>query len=301
MSERSTRHDSFVLERTYPAAPARVFAAWAEPTAKARWFVGPGDWRRSRYELDFRVGGRERLSGGPPGGEVHAYDARYWDIVPDRRIVYAYDMHLDARRISVSLATVVFEPAGAGTRLVFTEQAVFLDGHEGVPSRELGTRALLENLGVALGGGGGGEEPAGDRDIVNTRLLDAPRERVFRAWTEPAHLARWWGPKGFTSTFQVFEPRPGGAWRFVMHGPDGKDYPNESVFEVVRPDLIVFHHLSGHHFELTATLAAQGDRTRLTFRMRFDSAAERDRVKEFVVDANEQNLDRLEAELSRMA
>ena len=136
MTARSTRHATFVIERSYDASPARVFSAWANPTAKARWFVGPEEWEASDHELDFRVGGREHVSGGPPGGPVHVFDACYQDIVPDQRIVYTYDMHLDQMRISVSLATVELKPAGAGTRLIFTEQAVFLDGYDDVGTRE---------------------------------------------------------------------------------------------------------------------------------------------------------------------
>jgi uncharacterized protein YndB with AHSA1/START domain len=150
MTERSTRHATFVIERSYDASPARVFSAWANPTAKARWFVGPEEWEASDHELDFRVGGREHVSGGPPGGPVHVFDACYQDIVPDQRIVYTYDMHLDQMRISVSLATVELKPAGAGTRLIFTEQAVFLDGADKPEDREHGTRALLDNLDAAL-------------------------------------------------------------------------------------------------------------------------------------------------------
>jgi len=106
MSERSTHHAKFVIERTYAASPARVFAAWADPKAKARWFVGRDEAANSNHELDFRVGGREINRVGPMGGPVHSFDGRYLDIVPDQRIVFAYDMHLDDTRISVSLATV---------------------------------------------------------------------------------------------------------------------------------------------------------------------------------------------------
>src|SRR2546426_2833924 len=152
MSERSTHHATFVIERTYAASPARVFAAWADPAAKARWFVGPDEWNQGRHELDFRVGGRERVSGGPPGGPVHAFDGRYQDIVADQRIVYTYDMHLDEARISVSLATVEFKPAGAGMQLIFTEQGVFLDGADDPVQREQGTRGLLDKLDAELAG-----------------------------------------------------------------------------------------------------------------------------------------------------
>jgi uncharacterized protein YndB with AHSA1/START domain len=120
-----------------------VFAAWSQPDAKARWFGGS----RGEYELDFRIGGREFSRGGPQGGPVYTFEARYQDIVPDERIVYAYDMHLDDARISVSLATVELKPAGEGTRLIFTEQGAFLDGLDTPEQREQGTGGLLDALG----------------------------------------------------------------------------------------------------------------------------------------------------------
>jgi len=150
MSKRSVTHATFVIERTYEAPPSSVFAAWATPEAKRRWFAGPADWQKSAHELDFRIGGRERVSGGPPGGPVHHFDAIYQDIVPNERIVSTYDMHLDQTRISVSLATVQFEPAGKGTRLIYTEQGAFLDAFDKPELRERGTRDLLDNLGKAL-------------------------------------------------------------------------------------------------------------------------------------------------------
>jgi uncharacterized protein YndB with AHSA1/START domain len=150
MSERTVTHATFVIEREYEASPARVFAAWATPEAKRRWFGGPDEWETSGHTLDFRVGGREQESGGPQGGPVHAYNAVYQDIVPDERIIYAYDMHLDDTRISVSLATVELKPTAKGTRLVFTEQGAFLDGFDDAGGRERGTRDLLDNLGKEL-------------------------------------------------------------------------------------------------------------------------------------------------------
>jgi uncharacterized protein YndB with AHSA1/START domain len=152
MTNRSVTHATFVVERTYDASPARVFAAWADPTTKARWFAGPEDWDASGHELDFQVGGRECASGGPRGGPVHIYNAVYYDIVPNERIVYAYDMHLDETRISVSLATVEIKPAGASSRLIFTEQGAFLDGHDYPAEREQGTIELLDALDAELRG-----------------------------------------------------------------------------------------------------------------------------------------------------
>ena len=150
MTERSVTHDMFVIERTYDAAPERVFTAWADPAVKARWFAGPEEWGAPEFEMDFRVGGREVSRGGPPDGPQYAMEARYWDIVPNERIVSTYDMHMNQMRISVSLATVEFTPAGTGTRLVYTEQAVFLDGHDNAAERERGTRDLLDALDAAL-------------------------------------------------------------------------------------------------------------------------------------------------------
>jgi uncharacterized protein YndB with AHSA1/START domain len=147
---RSVHHATFTIDRTYDAPVARVFAAWADPAAKARWFVGPDDWERSDHAMDFRVGGCETVSGGPPGGPVHAFEGRYQDIVPERRIIYSYDMHIGGDRISVSLATVELTPEGGGTRLVFTEQGAFLDGYDNPAQREEGTRGLLDNLAAAL-------------------------------------------------------------------------------------------------------------------------------------------------------
>jgi uncharacterized protein YndB with AHSA1/START domain len=140
-----------------------------------------------------------------------------------------------------------------------------------------------------------------DREIVTARLIDAPRERVFEAFADPDRLTRWWGPKGFTSTFREFDLRPGGYWRFVLHGPNGADYQNESVFvEIVKPERIVLDHVSPPQFQLTLTLDDQAGETAIGWRMRIETAEQCAKVKIFAVDANEQNLDRLEAELARM-
>jgi uncharacterized protein YndB with AHSA1/START domain len=146
MSERSVEHGTFVVERVYDASADRVFAAWSDPQAKARWF---GD-SEGEFELDFRVGGWERGRGILPDGREYAFKALYRDIVPDQRIVYTYDMHLDRIRISVSVATVELEPERDGTRLVFTEQGAFLDGHEIPARREQGMGSLLDSLGQWL-------------------------------------------------------------------------------------------------------------------------------------------------------
>jgi uncharacterized protein YndB with AHSA1/START domain len=150
MTQRSVTHSTFVIERTYGAAPARVFQAWSSAEAKARWFVGPEGWAAVHREVDFRVGGHEQLIGKGASGTVSTFDAHYHDIVADQRIVYSYSMRLDDKRISVSLATIEFEPAGQGTRLIVTEQGAFLDGYDDAGGRERGTAGLLDKLAAAL-------------------------------------------------------------------------------------------------------------------------------------------------------
>jgi uncharacterized protein YndB with AHSA1/START domain len=149
VSDRSVEHVTFVVERTYGVAPARVFAAWADRGAKARWFGNREDGV-AEFELDFRVGGREFSRGTAPNGEAYTYEARYQDIVEDERIVYAYDMHIDGRRISVSLATVELGAEGDTTRLTYTEQGAFLDSLETAERRESGMGGLLDALGAEL-------------------------------------------------------------------------------------------------------------------------------------------------------
>lgn len=148
MADRSVEHATFTIERTYPASVERVYAAWADPARKAKWFAC-----HAEYAMDFRVGGREFSRGGEPGGPVYTTEIRFQDIVPGERILYTYDVLRDEARMSVSVVTVQFARDGGGTRMTFTEQAVFLDGHDNAAQREYGTRLGLERLDAELGGG----------------------------------------------------------------------------------------------------------------------------------------------------
>lgn len=151
MTERSVIHDTFSIERTYPATPSRAFAAFASEEAKTEWgdtggIETPADAEPS--EFDFRVGGRERFTV-RAGGSLYRYDALYYDIVPDQRIVYSYEMHADGVRISVSVATIEFAKSGDGTTLTWTEQGAYLDGIDGPQApglRREGTAGMLDGL-----------------------------------------------------------------------------------------------------------------------------------------------------------
>jgi uncharacterized protein YndB with AHSA1/START domain len=155
---RSIKHGSFVIERYYNYDTAALYRAWTDPSAKARWFNGPADkWTEVLREMDVRVGGRERAVGKFADGSESRFEALYFDVVPDRRLVYTYDMYWQGKKISVSLASVEFVLQGKdgsrGTKLIVTEQHAFLDGYEDAGNRERGTQGLMDNLEVALGGG----------------------------------------------------------------------------------------------------------------------------------------------------
>jgi uncharacterized protein YndB with AHSA1/START domain len=153
MTTSSVIHDTFVIERTYPATPSRVFAAFASDEAKTEWGdtgdLEPASGQHScPAEFDFRVGGRERFSH-VWEGTTYRYDALYYDIVPDQRLVYSYEMSADGVRISVSVATIEFAKTGSGTTLTWTEQGTYLDGFDGAEASDLrrgGTAEMLNGL-----------------------------------------------------------------------------------------------------------------------------------------------------------
>jgi uncharacterized protein YndB with AHSA1/START domain len=153
LADRTVRHGTFTIERELPYPPARVFAAWADPKAKAAWFAAESDlYTVTIREHDFRVGGKERVRGEWKTGKVSDFRCVYHDIVQDRRIVYVYDMYVGEAKLSVSLGTIEFEPNGKGTKLILTEQGAYLDGDDGAAGREQGTKGLVENLARYLQG-----------------------------------------------------------------------------------------------------------------------------------------------------
>jgi uncharacterized protein YndB with AHSA1/START domain len=160
MTARSVIHDTFTIRRSYPATPARVFAAFADPAAKARWMDSPDATAAGESEadpdFDFRIGGHDRFGFKMPHGVTYSYDAVYYDIVPDQRIVYCYEMRADGAPDSVSVVTIEFVADDAGAALTYTEQGAFLDGIDQPEDREEGMTELLDNLAGYLAG-----QPAG--------------------------------------------------------------------------------------------------------------------------------------------
>lgn len=150
MTGQSVQHASFTIERTYEFTPAQVFAAFASAEAKGRWLFAPDEQPKQGDAFDFRVGGRDHFTVKEPNGPSLTYDALYYDIVPEQRIVYSYEMYEEDARISVSVATVELSPADTGTHLTFTEQGAFLDGLDTAKQREHGTGEVLDDFGRAL-------------------------------------------------------------------------------------------------------------------------------------------------------
>ena len=289
-----TADREIVTTRVFDAPRELVFEAWTRPDHVARWW-GPRGFTTTTSEMDVRPGGVWRFVMHGPDGTDYKNKIVFVEVVRPERLAYKHSGEDETEDVRF-YTTVTFADEGGKTRL--TMRAVF----ETAAARD----HAVEKYGAVEGGKQTlerlGEYLAADREIVSTRLFDAPRELVFRAFADPSHLARWWGPAGFTNTFREFDLRPGGVWRFTMHAPDGTDYHNESVFtEVVTLERVVFEHRKPiHKFRMTITFADEGGKTRVTWRMRFETAEECARVKAFAEPANEQNFDRLEEELGTM-
>ncbi|MEZ5346945.1 MAG: SRPBCC family protein [Pyrinomonadaceae bacterium] len=141
-----------------------------------------------------------------------------------------------------------------------------------------------------------------DHEIVSSRIVNAPVETVFEAWSDPRHLKEWWGPADFTNTFNEFDFRVGGKWKFIMHGPERGNYPNECEFtRIEKPVLIEWKRFSKPLFQVVAAFEeVSANQTKIVFKQLFETADECRKVKAFAVDKNEENFDRLESELAKM-
>ncbi|MBL0737348.1 SRPBCC family protein [Flavobacterium sp. GN10] len=142
-----------------------------------------------------------------------------------------------------------------------------------------------------------------DSEIVTTRILNFPQELVFKAWSDPEHLKNWWGPKGFTNTFHEFDFREGGRWKFTMHGPERGNFENDVEFiKIDRPNLIAWKRHSKPLFQILTTFEnITENQTKVVFKMLFETVEECQKLKQYVVDKNEENFDKLEVELTKMA
>jgi uncharacterized protein YndB with AHSA1/START domain len=294
----------FVMTRVFRAPRELVFAACTEPRHMAQWW-GPRGFTLPVCEMDVRPGGTYRFVQHAPDGNEYGFHGDYREVTPPERVVMT--QIFDPYPTSELLVSLTFEDLGDGrTRLVNSMRFDTIENRDGSldAGMEHGARESYERLAEHL--------ETMERGMFFERVFDAPREVVFDVWTRPEHVALWWGPSGFTNTIETMDVRPGGVWRFVMHGPDGVDYPNRIVFrEVVRPERLVYEHGGDSSSEDDApflgvvTFAAEGEgnkQTRLTMRSLFASADVREMVKReyHAEEGGSQTLDRLHDYLAQL-
>jgi|GEM_PF-660780 len=224
-------HSSFTIERIFRAPVSLVYEAWTDPAAKANWFIGPSSWSPIRRELGLKEeNGEEMLLGRFDDGTETLYTARYHVISPNDRLVYAYDMHIDGVHLSVSLATVSFQPDGDATKIIYTEHAVYLFGEDGAVSRQDGVGAQFDRLETYI------VSIDHKRRFTLTRHYIAPRDLVWAVWTDPEHVAAWWGPFGPDQTTCDITLTVGGWFAVMMTAPDGSQHPSRGLIAELVPN-----------------------------------------------------------------
>ena len=288
--------NEIVITRVFDAPRERVFDAWTAPERIGRWW-GPKGFTTTTEHMDVRPGGEWRHVMHGPDGTDYPNRIVFDEVSRPDRLAYR---HVGDGGTALFQSTVTFVAVDGRTRVAL--RMVFPTAADrDFAVRKFGAveggQQTLARLGEYIAG-----PEAEDREVVCSRLFDAPREEVLLAFTDPDRLKRWWGPNGFTNTFDVFDLRPGGAWAFVMHGPDGTNYRNERVFTEVTPERVVMENRAAPHaFRMTMTYDDRGGKTLLTWRMRFESAAELDKVRAVIVPAGEENFDRLRDHLATSA
>jgi uncharacterized protein YndB with AHSA1/START domain len=299
MSQATSREIS--ITKMIDAPCELVFKAWTQAEHLAKWW-GPEGFTAHSVESDPRPGGAFAIVMRGPDGADFPMSGTYAEVDPPHRLVAeSTAAGPDGRTALEAVTTVTLADHDGKTELTVHERAVALipEAAAMLGGMEVGMAQSLRKLDDVLTG-------AVDRQIVLSRMLQAPRERVFEVWTEREHVERWWGPNGFSVTTHEMDVRPGGSWRFTMHGPDGVDYPNLITYEeILRPEMLVLMHTAPGEadpgFRATVTFDDFAGMTVLTMRSVFASAAARDEVvaKYDAVEGGNQTLDRLVAYLSQ--
>jgi uncharacterized protein YndB with AHSA1/START domain len=278
-----------------------VFKAWTSQRHLAKWW-GPKGFTNPVCEIDVQVGGSIFIEMQAPDGTIYPMSGIYEEIIEPRKIVFTSEA-LDNKGTPLFeiLNTILFDEENGKTKLTIKADVIkaygnvdqYLDGIEEGWSQSI---VRLNDLSEKMSN----NSDTTNRELTITRLLNAPRELVWKVFTEPGHIAKWWGPNGFTNTIDTMDVKPGGIWEFVMHGPDGTDYKNTNQYvEVVKPEKLTFNHISAPKFKFTITFTEQGNKTLLTWNNLFESAEELEQVvKVFKADVGmKQNVDKLEAYL----
>jgi len=301
--------NEIVITRVFNAPRALVYRAWTNPVHLARWW-GPRGFTNPRCEIDVRAGGVIRIDMRAPNGTVYPMAGIFLELKEPSQIVFTSGA-LDEKGVQLFefLHTVDFSEKNGKTTLIIRSRVVktTADAAKYIGGFEAGMSQSLDKLADDLVHQGEPTLNAPDdiaaRSIIISRVVDAPRELVWEAMSNPKHVVHWWGPRGFSTATEIHDFRVGGEWKHVMQGPDGAKYPNYSVFqEIVKPERIVYQH-SGKREDgpaisklFTWTFEAMdGGKTKVTINMLFPTANERNFVvKEFgALEGGKQTLERL--------
>ena len=284
------------LTRMIDAPRDLVFRAWTEAEHLSEWW-GPEGFTAPKVESDARAGGSFKILMRGPDGTESEVEGTYKEFDPPNRLVTEMAALLtDGTRLLEASATVTFVDHSGKTELTIRQKATALipEAIAALEGMEVGLLQSLRRLDDLVTGTVG-------RQIIISRMLEAPRERVFEAFTSEDQVGEWWGPNGFTLTIDHMDVRPGGEWRFTMHGPDGVDYPNLIVYDQVSPPELLSYEHSGADteddpgFNASVTFDEYMGTTILTMRLVFASAAARDLVieKHDAIEGGNQTLGRL--------
>jgi len=300
--------------RVFQAPRSLVFKVWTEPEHLAQWW-GPHHFTNVVRKFDPHPGGAIHVDMRGPDGTVFPMGGEFREVVEPERLVFTTTAILDAEGNPQleNLNTVTLTEQDGKTTLTLHVKVIKATANTAfaLSGMETGWSQSLERLTSLVsqkrGTGGLMRDPVTtaleDQTIVGSRIFDAPRELVFQMFTDPKHIVKWWGPRGFTDTVYAMDVRPGGAWRHVMRGPDGVEYINQSEYvEVVKPERLVFKHLSAPGHVTTITFEDRSGKTQVTMRMLFDSNEARDKVIETVgaVEGLKQTLNRLAEHMASM-
>jgi uncharacterized protein YndB with AHSA1/START domain len=298
-SNLATKDEPLVLERTFDAPVARVWKALTDVDDIKHWSFDIREFEpRAGFEFQFYAGDESTK---------YLHRCKVVEAIPNKRLAYTWRYEGYA---GDSLVTFELFAEGRKTRLRLTHAGLetfptiaafarknFAAGWTQLVGSQLKTFVETQRS----------EKLIGDREIAAVRVFDAPRELVWKVWTDPEHVGKWWGPNGFSTTTFSMDVRPGGQWRFVMHGPDGRDYQNKITYlEVVKPERLAYRHggdkeVEPVNFQVTVTFREQGGKTRVDMRMVFPSAEAREHVIEAygAFEGLKQHLGRLAEYLAR--
>ena len=293
-----------VVTRVLDAPRSLVFQAWTDPRHVVHWWMPKGFAAPDVETMDVRVGGSWRIRMPSLDGKGCTAYGVYREVVKDQRLAWDdFCDDADGNFFHKAFVIVTFEEHGTATKVTLRARL------EGVPGRDpRWTMEFMEQGWVGgwkdnlelLAGYVAQLASTADREIVLTRTYEAPRSLIFKVWTDVRHVTQWWGPRGFTTTTHSMDVRPGGAWRYTMHGPDGVDYPNLATYlEVVPPERLVYDHgddANPEMFRVTVTFEDLGaGRTQLTLRSIFPTAEARNVTVERygAIEGGKQTLARL--------